>query len=86
MSLTNEITTAQYEKFSSMSVNEIALSEMGEISEESVKLANRWFNRCRAVENKIASENRARNFETLKPEPRYITSAIEKAEVAHYEG
>ena len=86
MSLTNEITIPQFEHFRSMSVNEIALSEMGELSAESVKLANRWFNRCRAVENKLASENRARNFETLKPEPRHITAAIERAEVAHYEG
>jgi|21_taG_2_1085346.scaffolds.fasta_scaffold14421_6 hypothetical protein len=86
MSLTNEITLDQYDRFKSMSVNDIALHEMGELSAESVKLAHRWFNRCRAIENKLASENRARNLETLKQEPRYITAAIERQEVAHYEG
>ena len=86
MSLTNQITLQQFNKFKSMSVNDIALSEMGELSTDSVKLAYRWFNRCRAIEDKMTSESRAKNIETLRPEPRYIAMAIEMAEVAHYEG
>ena len=86
MSLTNEITFSQFEHFKSMSVNEIALSEMGEISPESVKLAYRWFNRCRAIEAKTGHENRLRNFATWKPESKRMSNAIERAEVAHYEG
>ena len=79
MSLTNEITVDQFERFKSMSIDEIAMNEMGELTTESVNLACKWFNRCRAVENKIGSENRARNFESLKREPRWISDAIEKA-------
>ncbi len=86
MNLTNEITPAQYARFKKMSVNEIALHEMGELSTESVQLAIRWFNRCRAVENKVASENRSRNLKSIKREPKWLGAAMERAEVAHYEG
>ena len=86
MSLTNEITTPQFEHFKSMSVNEIALSEMGELSTESVKLAYRWFNRCRAIEAKLGHENRLLNFATWKPESKRISNEMEAQEVAHYEG
>ena len=83
---TKQISLDQYNRYKGMSVNELALYHMGEISQDSVRLAIRWFNRCRAVENRIGGENRARNLRALKPEPKWISKSIEKAEVRHYEG
>lgn len=80
------ISLDQYNRHQSMTSDAIALEHFGELSTESVKFAHNLFNQCRAIEAKIGHENRLRNFATWKPESRRTSNAIERAEVAHYEG
>ena len=83
---TKQISLDQYDRFKDLSIKELALYHMGEISEDSVACGIRWYNRCRAIEWRIGSENLHRNLASWKPEPKWLSRKMEEAEVRHYEG